>query len=254
MQEYLQKSRMRVCEGHGTSDKSVLHGVFRVLIGDHWENSDMDEILAGLLELRGRVVEDMRQGAEKELAGAEQRMRAETSLKLVDRIYANAVRLFDVPGGVDLPPNGEEGGCPSSDELIARLHAQRQWLFEGDLDSLQYLTPELDEETGAMVYDSRVVVGKSTNRLRALAVARVYGPRLKLASLADTLFRAGETRATDVASVKASLGGLTRYGVDWQRVASGWLEYKGEGLAPNREMILELLKERQERLSQAGGG
>ena len=207
----------------------------------------MDDIFVSLAELRGRVVEDMRQGAEKELAGAEQRRRAEATLALVDEIYAEAVRLFGVPDGIDIPPNGEEGGRPSSDDLIARLHAQRQWLFGGDLASMQYLTPELDEETGAPVYDSRVVVGRPTNRLRALAVARVYGPRIKLASLADTIFRAGETRATDVASVKASLGGLTRYGVDWQRVASGWLEYKGEGLAPNREMILELVEERRER-------
>lgn len=94
-------------------------------------------------------------------------------------------------------------------------------------------------------YDVRVLVGKRTNRERAMAVARVYGKRLRESSLADVILRTGDTAAVDVASIRGSLGGLVRYGGEWKR-ERGWLVYRGTSLEPDKPWILQLTEERNE--------
>lgn len=105
------------------------------------------------------------------------------------------------------------------------------------------LQPDRDEETGDPFYDVRVVSGKRNSRERALAAARVYGGSLREQSLAEAIFRTGETQAADPASVRGSLGGLVKYGSDWRR-EHGQLIYQGDGLKPDRDTILLLARER----------
>ncbi len=215
-------------------------------------------LFAKLAELRTAVVEKQRkgtekerEGAEKEREGAEEKRWAEASLVLIDQIIGKAERLMGGAGVADTLAGTGEGASSATEDAVSDLHAWRESMFGGDLESMQYFTPEHDEETGAPVYDHRVVSGKRSNRLRAFAAARVYGRKLKTTSLAHAIFLTGETRAVDAASVKSSLGGLVRYGQDWRREDGGWLEYAGEGLSPNQEMILQLAGERTKRLQQA---
>ena len=117
------------------------------------------------------------------------------------------------------------------------------WVFDPVFS--KFLEPKPDEETKEPIYDVRVVAGKKNNRQRALAVAKVYGPRLREVSLAEAIFATGETGATSAASVRSSLGGLVRYGDEWAR-DRGSLIYLGERrLPPDKEMILLLAEERQ---------
>ena len=99
--------------------------------------------------------------------------------------------------------------------------------------------PDVDEETGDLSYDVRVVSGKGNTRERARAAARVYGYRLKESSLAQAIFRTGETRAASPESIRGSLGGLVRYGGDWRR-DRGWLVYCGDELEPDWDTLREL--------------
>ena len=109
--------------------------------------------------------------------------------------------------------------------------------------------PDVDEETGDPIYDMRVVSGKGNSRERARAAARVYGYRLKESSLADAIFRTGETRAADPASIRGSLGGLVRYGGDWRR-DRGFLVYCGDELEPDWDTLRELACEGKSRQNQ----
>jgi hypothetical protein len=107
-----------------------------------------------------------------------------------------------------------------------------------------YLPTELDEVTKEPMYDVRVVAGKKNNRQRALAAAKVYGPKLREVSLAKAIVATGETGATSAASVRSSLGGLVRYGDEWTRERGSLIYLGGRRLPPDKEMILLLAEER----------
>ena len=223
----------------------------RVPVSDVGEDRDMVGFFANLAQLRTAVVEKQRKGADNERKGAEVKRWAEANLVLIDQITGEAERLLGGAGVADTLAGTGEGASSATKNALSDFHAWCEWVSGGDSESMQYFTPEHDEETGAPVYDHRVVSDKRGNRLRAFAAARVYGRKLKTSSLAHAIFLTGETRAVDAASVKSSLGGLVRYGQDWRREDGGWLEYVGEGLSPNQEMVLQLAGERTKRLQQA---
>ena len=205
----------------------------------------MIEILSNLAELRAALVEQRRQGSAKRQEGEEQERLAEANLALLDLIEAEAWQLLGERRGADVSLESAEIEPSAARDAWSIRRARLEALFGCDWDSMLYLTPDHDEETGVPIYQPCVVSGQPTNRLRAFAAARVYGKTLRIKSLADSIYRTGETRATNSASVKSSLSGLIRYGRDWQRKDGGWLEYVGEGLSPNREMIIRLAGERQ---------
>ena len=211
----------------------------------------MVDFFAYLAELRTTMVEKQRKGADKERKGARLKRWAEVNLVLIDQITGKADRLLGEAGVADTLAGTGEGASYATKYAGSDFRAWCERVSGGDSESMQYFTPEHDEETGAPVYDHRVVSDKRGNRLRAYAAARVYGRKLKTSSLAHAIFLTGETRAVDAASVKSSLGGLVRYGRDWRREDGGWLEYVGEGLSPNQEMVLQLAGERTKRLQQA---
>ena len=206
----------------------------------------MGGLFGNLAQIRAALVEMRQQGAAKEREGAEQRSWADVNLELLDQVEAEARQLLGVSDDADLSLHGQGDTDPSPHDRLRGLHVWRRFLFGGDLESIQYIPPEYDGQKGKALYAVPVVAGKGTNRRRAFAAARVYGPKLDSDALADAIFRTGETRAVDAASVRSSLGTLVRYGSEWQRSAGGVLEYVGDGLTPNQEMILKLLEERQE--------
>ena len=210
----------------------------------------MVDFFAYLVELRTTMVEKQRKGADKERKGARLKRWAEANLVLIDQITGQAERLLGGAGVADTLADTGEGASSATEYAVSDFHAWREWVSGGYSESMHYFTPEHDGETGAPVYDHRVVSDKRGNRLRAFAAARVYGRKLKTSSLAHAIFLTGETSAVDVASVKSSLGGLVRYGRDWRREDGGWLEYVGEGLSPNQEMVLQLAGERTKLLLQ----
>ena len=204
-------------------------------------------LFGNLAQIRAALVEKRQRGAEMEREGAEKKRWADVNLELLDQIEAEARQLLGVADDSGVALHGQEGADSSSHDGLRELHSWRRLLFGGDLDSFRYLTPDYDGQTGRALYALPVVAGKGTNRRRAFAAARVYGPKLDTASLADTIFRTGETKAVDAESVKSSLGTLVRYGQEWKRSEGGVLEYVGDGLTPNQEMILKLLEKRQEK-------
>ena len=117
------------------------------------------------------------------------------------------------------------------------------WVFDPVFS--KFLEPELDEATKEPIYDVRVLAGKKNNRQRALAVAKVYGPKLREVSLAEAIFATGETRATSAASVRSSLGGLVRYGDEWARERGSLIYLGARRFPPDKEMIFLLVGERQ---------
>ncbi len=207
----------------------------------------MGQLFGNMAQMRVALVEMRLRGAERERQGAEEKRWADVNLELLDQIEAKARHLLGAAEYADLSLHGQEGADSSLYDRLRNLHISRRFIFGGDSDSFQYLAPDYDGPTGRALYALPVVAGKGTNRRRAFAAARVYGPKLDTASLADAIFRTGETRAVDAASVKSSLGTLVRYGQEWKRSEGGVLEYVGDGLTPNQEMILKLLEKSHEK-------
>ena len=129
--------------------------------------------------------------------------------------------------GTESAGSGELDDVEEDDEAgVADLDHQRD----------EFLTPAVDPETGEPIYDSVVVAGKKTLRLRAYAAARVYGPYLRSLALATAIFATGETNASSPESVRASLRGLVKYRPGWWERESGAFRYLRE-LVPDVEMI-----------------
>ncbi len=98
------------------------------------------------------------------------------------------------------------------------------------------------DRMGDPIYDVSVVSGLPNSRERALAAARVYGYRLRELSLAEAIFRTGETNASSPQSIRGSLGGLVKYGGDWKR-ERGWLVYCGDELEADWDTLERLGRE-----------
>ncbi len=196
--------------------------------------------MTDLVALEAAFLEREREAAEREMRGAGDRVWFAKQIERIRRIMAVA----DVqPGGSDEGQVKPAGGLDVSDagepraERIARLREEYG-------PHLPFLVPEKDDN-GKSVYDDSVPRGLKTNRERAWALARVYGERLRESSLADVIFRTGETRATSPQSVRGGLSGLVRYGQGWVR-DRGELVYQGNDLRPDGETINRLIQERDE--------
>ena len=190
----------------------------------------MVDLVTGLEELEAALLEEKRLLKER--------------LALLRRTLAEAKRLssstdvvFSSTENRSRGNAGDEEPVGGGDAHVAGFGVPRDGV-DGFLDS------EQDPDTGEPIYDSRVVAGKRTMRRRAHAAARVYGPRLRVMSLAVSIFETGETEASGPASVRSSLGGLVRYGDDWTR-ERGWLHCVPL-VTPDVEMIRRLSDERVE--------
>ena len=207
-------------------------------------------VMKRLLALDAAFAEKEAQHAAKESRAGEKRRWFAAQREIIRQIIVEVEESGGAAGEVLVSPEGGGVGSVAVDDRVAERRAEllawRNAIFGDDFESLLYFTPDDDKETSEPVYDLRVLVGKRNNRERALSAARVYGRRLREAALADAIFRTGETGSIDAASVRGSLGGLVRYGRDWER-ERGWLVYQGETLEPDQETILQLARERDER-------
>ena len=210
---------------------------------------DMDELVAHLLELRAGFLDMKERGTEEELRGATTRRWAEQQLEIVDRaIVAAKAGWVGVGGTVS---SGDEPAVvdPIAEETGGRRRFERRRIPGAEIEVPYFFEPDLDDVTGELVYDVRVLKGKKTNRARVMAAVRVYGPKLREVSLAKAIYATGETNAASPASVRSSLGGLVRYGGDWER-ENGFLHYRGDELPRNVDMIRTLINERLARRQQ----
>ena len=195
---------------------------------------------ASLWEEDRQALADQRVGEELAQRAARQRACIAEQQGILDELKAEMGIADDETGGRLLSPSGNEvvrptipGRVYERGSTISAIRGPDFWRFE----------PDRDEATDEPIYDDDVVRGKKTSRERALAAARVYGYRLREPALANAIFRTGETRAADAASIRGSLGGLVKYGTDWRR-ERGFLIYQGEGLKPDQEMIGKLVQKR----------
>lgn len=218
---------------------------------------DLRELRAGYLDMEARKLADERRAAEDEhraaaekFRSAEDRRHAELMREIVERSIARMEALKG--GGADSMSSVADAAVvdPSSEQRSGRRRHQRRWSRDVELWLPRYFDPDLDDVTGEPVYPQCLVVGKKTNRQRALSVARVCGPELRENSLARVIYESGETKASSPASVRSSLGGLVRYGGDWER-ENGTLYYVGEGLNRNVDLIRQLTNERLAKQQQA---
>ena len=231
----------------------------------------MVPLIMNLLETKALVVarmqqvgEDERRATERERRATEdgRRARADKSrareesgwltelLVEVERSIANAKKIGGLDGETVVPAEGGEVAASSADDPVAARFARLDEIFGEDFRSLMFLTPDNDEKTGEPKYPTEVVAGKGSNRNKALAAAQVYGRKLREPALAEAIFKTGETKAADAASVRASLGVLVRYGQEWER-ERGYLVYRGEHLEPDKVTILRLAAERDEKKRQS---
>ena len=210
----------------------------------------MEGLLQDLLELRAGFLDmEARAMGEERRAAADRRL-AEQRIEIVDRAIAKAEALM---GGVGRTVSSDENAAVVDlvpEETGGRRRFQRRPILGGLVEVPYFFEPDDDDVTGEPVYDVRTVRGKRNNRQRVLAAARVYGPKLREVSLAKAIYETGETKAGDPASIRSSLGGLVRYGGDWER-EHGWLHFLGEELGQKCDMILTLIKERLARKQQA---
>ena len=206
----------------------------------------MDEIFERLAELEAALRERRRKAEAHERWAAEDVRWTTRQLDIVSELKALS------GGAVTLPESGEVDVAGDERPAYDRRGVLERLLGPGVV-SPPFAPIDRDDETGEPVYDSRAVAGKRNNRQRAFAAARVYGPKLREASLADAIFSTGETRARSAQSVRSSLGVLVRYGKGWER-DRGTLTYVVNDLTPNKEFILVLLKERDEKRRQVEVG
>ena len=221
-------------------------GVGAYLDGGSCSGCDMDEISKLLAELEAALLERRRKAEADESRAADVVRRATRQLEIVSELKALSGGAVTLPEGGEVDVAGDERPAYDRRGVLERL------LGPGVV-SPPFAPIDRDDETGEPVYDSRVVAGKRNNRQRVFAAARVYGPELREASLADAIFSTGETRARSAQSVRSSLGVLIRYGKGWER-DRGTLTYVGNDLTPNKEFILVLLKERDEKRRQVEVG
>ena len=217
-------------------------GVGAYLDGGSCSGCDMDEISKLLAELEAALLERRRKAEADESRAAEDVRWTTRQLEIVSELKALSGGAVTLPEGGEVDVAGDERPAYDRRGVLERL------LGPGVV-SPPFAPIDRDDETGEPVYDSRVVAGKRNNRQRVFAAARVYGPELREASLADAIFSTGETRARSAQSVRSSLGVLIRYGKGWER-DRGTLTYVGNDLTPNKEFILVLLKERDEKRRQ----
>ena len=189
-------------------------------------------------DLEAALLDKQRRATEDERRGADERRWATDQLRLLRKNKVAAGALIGGVRGVVISP--ESGGA---EEPVGVVRPSGRWIPDVGAEVPLFFPAENDEETNEPVYDVRVVSGKKSNRQRVDAAARVYGYELREVSLATAIFATGETKAASPASVRASLGGLVRYGHEWAR-DRGWLVYQGEALRPDQEMILMLVNER----------
>ena len=199
----------------------------------------MDGIVERLAELEAALLERRRQAVAKEREAAEEVRWTNRQLELVNELQALAGGAIDLPEGKAVEHFDDERPAYDRVGVLERL------LGPG-IVSPPFAPFDRDEQTGEPVLDVRAVAGKRTLRQRAMGAAMTYGPNLRETSLADAIFRTGETRASSAKSIRSSLGGLVRYGTGWKR-EGGTLTYVGDDLTPNRELVLQLVRERQER-------
>ena len=221
-------------------------GVGAYLDGGSCSGCDMDEISKLLAELEAALLERRRKAEADKSRAAEDVRRATRQLEIVSELKALSGGAVTLPEGGEVDVAGDERPAYDRRGVLERLLGQ-------GVVSPPFAPIDRDDETGEPVYDSRVVAGKRNNRQRVFAAARVYGPELREASLADAIFSTGETRARSAQSVRSSLGVLIRYGKGWER-DRGTLTYVGNDLTPNKEFILVLLKERDEKRRQVEVG
>lgn len=214
--------------------------------GGSCSGCDMDEISKLLAELEAALLERRRKAEADKSRAAEDVRRATRQLEIVSELKALSGGAVTLPEGGEVDVAGDERPAYDRRGVLERLLGQ-------GVVSPPFAPIDRDDETGEPVYDSRVVAGKRNNRQRVFAAARVYGPELREASLADAIFSTGETRARSAQSVRSSLGVLIRYGKGWER-DRGTLTYVGNDLTPNKEFILVLLKERDEKRRQVEVG
>ncbi len=150
---------------------------------------------------------------------------AEDQLRVVRLLRAAMGTADDETDEIQTALAGSELGWAAADALayepgaiIREMRGPDFWRHNPAVDRM-----------GDPIYDVSVVSGKSNSRERALAAARVYGYRLRELSLAEAIFRTGETNASSPQSIRGSLGGLVKHGGDWKR-ERGWLVYRGDEL------------------------
>lgn len=194
----------------------------------------MVDLIAPLVKLEAEILELQRQAKEEKREAAEKERQLVEQLRVVREAKGAAQALV---GGVGIP-GGQEA-------VVRSLPTQ---IVDPSDEDYGFLWPALDPKTGDPLYDVRVVAGYNTNRERAYAAARVYGRQLREKSLADAIFKTGETSAPDGASARSSLGSLVRYGNEWMRL-NGWLYCLGE-LTCNAEMVRLLTEESSESVEQ----
>ena len=204
---------------------------------------DLRELRAGFLDMKARATEEERR------AGADRRW-ADQQVAIVDRAIVEAEALMG--RGAETVSSNEVHAVvgPVLGEAGGRRRFQRRPILGGEIEVPYFIEPDHDDVTGEPVYDVHVVRGKKNNRQRVMAAARVYGPKLREVSLANVIYETGETKAGSPASVRSSLGGLVRYGGDWER-ENGWLHFMGEELSQNRDMMRMLINERLAKRQQA---
>ena len=195
---------------------------------------------AKLIALKAAHAERRDKAIAAKLQAAEEEQWHTAQIDLIEQIEAESRESGAAAGEVLLSPEvggaegvGVDGLVVKPGETITEIWGPNYRFFEPD---------EKDKPD----YDVRVAAGKRSNRDRAMAVARVYGRRLRESSLADVIWRTGDTAAVDAASIRGALGGLVRYGADWTR-ERGWLVYRGASLEPDEPWILQLTEERDER-------
>ena len=196
---------------------------------------------ASLWEEDRQALADQRAGEEIVRRSVWQRESIAEQLGILDQLKAELGVVDDETGGT--VPSPSDGGVVNP-TFLGQVYERGSTIREILGPDFWRFEPDPDEATGEVTYDEGVVRGKKTSRERAFAAARVYGYRLREQALAEAIFRTGETRAADAASIRGSLGGLVKYGTDWRR-ERGYLIYQGERLQPDREKIKELWRKRE---------
>ena len=200
-------------------------------------------VIAALWERDRQAERDQREAEERGRRVGEKRRWMAEQIEILGQVLAELGMSddeTDETDGTTVSPRGGGVGNPSVD----RPAYERGSVISEILGpNFQYFTPDRDGDSNEPIYSVSVVSGKRNSRERALAAARVYGPDLREMSLADAIFRTGETRAADAVSVRGSLGGLVKYGTDWRR-ERGTLIYQGDGLQPDWETIRRLTEAR----------
>ena len=233
----------------------MIEAMTGVSLMDEWpeKSGESQKVAEYVRMLEAGLRERARQAALERREGEELVRRAETIERWV-AAQGSILEQLKVELGIADDETGISMNSPTGDEaesvaVASPVYERGSTIRQVLGPDWEYVTPDKDPQTHEPIYDEGVVSGLRNGRERALAAARVYGPRLREGALADAIFRTGETRAASAASVRGSLGGVVRYGGDWRR-ERGVLIYQGEALEPDWETIRRLSQARQEQLQQ----